>query len=75
WWGIALHADTAGAVEQAGREHGLLVNADKPDVLRLAPPLIVTEDEVDEALDRLAGALAAVQSALVEAERSAQVLG
>ena len=36
---------------------GLLVNAVKPDVLRLAPPLILTEAEVDEAVPLLAAAL------------------
>ena len=46
--------DHAGAVEAAARDHGLLVNAVKPDVLRLAPPLIVTEAEVDEAVAALA---------------------
>ena len=49
---MVLSGDHAGAVEAAARDNGLLVNAVKPDVIRLAPPLIVTEDEVDEALAR-----------------------
>jgi len=64
WFGVALSSDSAAAVEQAARERGLLVNAVKPDVLRLAPPLIVTRAEIDQALDRLAGALGAVQAGL-----------
>lgn len=36
-------------------EHGLIVNAVAPDALRLAPPLIVGEREVDEAVAILAG--------------------
>jgi acetylornithine aminotransferase len=33
-------------VEAAARDAGFLVNAIKPDVIRLAPPLIITADEV-----------------------------
>ncbi len=36
-------------------EHGLIVNAAAPDALRLAPPLIVSEQDVDEAVAILAG--------------------
>jgi len=61
WRAVALTGPHAGAVETAARERGLLVNAVKPDVLRLAPPLILTEDEVDEAVPLLADALAAVR--------------
>jgi acetylornithine aminotransferase len=35
----------------------LLVNAVKPDVVRLAPPLILTEADVDEAMPLLAAAV------------------
>jgi acetylornithine/N-succinyldiaminopimelate aminotransferase len=57
WRAVQLGGAHAPAVEAAAREHGLLVNAVKPDVLRLAPPLIVTEDEVDSAVPRLAAAI------------------
>jgi acetylornithine/N-succinyldiaminopimelate aminotransferase len=40
----------AGAVVDACRERGLLVVTAGPDVLRLLPPLVVTEAEVEEAL-------------------------
>jgi acetylornithine/N-succinyldiaminopimelate aminotransferase len=60
WWGIALTADVAGAIEVAARQQGLLVNAVKPDVVRLAPPLIVDEATVGGALSRLAAAFDAV---------------
>ena len=59
WRGIVLAAPVAGAVEARARDGGLLVNAVKPDVLRLAPPLILTETDVDEALPILAEALEA----------------
>jgi acetylornithine/N-succinyldiaminopimelate aminotransferase len=57
WRAVALTGAHAGAVEAAARERGLLVNAVKPDVIRLAPPLIVTEADVDEAVALLAQAI------------------
>jgi acetylornithine aminotransferase len=57
WRGIALTGAHAPAVEAAARARGLLVNAVKPDTIRLAPPLVLTEAEVDDALPRLAAAL------------------
>jgi acetylornithine/N-succinyldiaminopimelate aminotransferase len=59
WRGVVLTAPAAAAVEARARDGGLLVNAVKPDVLRLAPPLILTETDVDEALPILAEALEA----------------
>jgi acetylornithine aminotransferase len=59
WRGVVLDAPEAAAVEARARNGGLLINAVKPDVLRLAPPLILTEPDVDEALPVLAGALEA----------------
>ena len=44
-----LDRDAAGVVD-ACREHGLLVVTAGPDILRLLPPLVVTEAEVEEAL-------------------------
>ena len=42
-----LTGSRAAAVEAAARERGLLVNAVRPDAIRLAPPLILTEADVD----------------------------
>ncbi|HEY2042089.1 MAG TPA: acetylornithine transaminase [Jatrophihabitans sp.] len=64
WWGIALHSDNAGAVEDAARKRGLLVNPVKPDVVRLAPPLIATESDVATAVAALAAAFEDVASGL-----------
>jgi acetylornithine aminotransferase len=61
WRAIALADATAGAVEANARARGLLVNAVRPDVIRLAPPLILTEDEVDEAIPLLVAALEEAQ--------------
>ncbi|WP_375503295.1 acetylornithine transaminase [uncultured Jatrophihabitans sp.] len=63
WLGVGLDGAHAPAVEQAARAHGLLVNAVRPDTIRLAPPLITTEAEVDEAVPLFAAALAEVSGA------------
>ena len=44
-------------VAAAALQHGLIVNAVTPSALRLAPPLILTADEVDGAVAILAGVL------------------
>jgi acetylornithine/N-succinyldiaminopimelate aminotransferase len=62
WRAVALSGEYAPAVEAAARRRGLLVNAVKPDTVRLAPPLILTEAEVDEAVPLLAAALDEVAS-------------
>jgi acetylornithine/succinyldiaminopimelate/putrescine aminotransferase len=41
-------------------EHGLLLNAVLPDAIRVAPPLLVSTEEIDTALAILEAALAAV---------------
>jgi acetylornithine/N-succinyldiaminopimelate aminotransferase len=45
--GVVLTAATAKDVEAAARTAGFLVNAPAPDVIRLAPPLIITEHQID----------------------------
>jgi predicted acetylornithine/succinylornithine family transaminase len=47
----------AGDVVDACRAAGLIVLAAGPDVLRLAPPLVVSSDEVEEALEVIGGVL------------------
>jgi acetylornithine/N-succinyldiaminopimelate aminotransferase len=61
WRALALTGAHAGAIEAAARERGLLVNAVKPDAIRLAPPLILTEADVDDALPLLAAAIREVE--------------
>lgn len=60
WRALVLTGVHAPAVEAAARSRGLLVNAVKPDAIRLAPPLILTAAEVDEAVPLLAAALGEV---------------
>ena len=45
--GIVLTAPAAKAAETAARTAGFLVNAAAADVIRLAPPLIVTDDQLN----------------------------
>jgi acetylornithine aminotransferase len=63
WRGLVLAEDLAAEVESVARGRGLLVNAVKPNVIRLAPPLIVSSEEVAEAVGVIAAALAEVSAA------------
>jgi acetylornithine aminotransferase/acetylornithine/N-succinyldiaminopimelate aminotransferase len=57
-WGLELTRD-ASAVVPAALERRVIVNRTAETVVRLLPPLVITEAEAGEALDRLDGALAA----------------
>lgn len=60
--GLTLDAPVAADVVAACRDRHLLVNAVAPDVVRLAPPLTVTRQEVDQALATLRDALSEVSA-------------
>jgi acetylornithine/N-succinyldiaminopimelate aminotransferase len=62
--GGVLTAPSAKAVEAAARDAGFLVNAAAADVIRLAPPLIITEGQIETFLS----ALPAVLDTAVEAD-------
>ncbi|AGB23406.1 acetylornithine/succinylornithine aminotransferase [Mycobacterium sp. JS623] len=55
--GVVLTTEAAKAVEAAARDAGFLVNAAAPDVIRLAPPLVITEAQIDDFLKGLPGVL------------------
>ena len=55
--GVVLTSEAAKPVEAAARDAGFLVNAAAPDVIRLAPPLVITEAQIDELLTALPGVL------------------
>jgi acetylornithine aminotransferase len=55
--GIALSAPEGKTVEAAARDAGFLVNAAAPDLIRLAPPLVITEAQIAEFLTALPGVL------------------
>jgi acetylornithine aminotransferase len=57
--GVGTTADAAPAIGAAALEHGLIVNAINPTSIRLAPPLIVGDAEIDAFRERFAAALAA----------------
>jgi acetylornithine/N-succinyldiaminopimelate aminotransferase len=56
-WGLVLTDARAKGVDLAAREAGFLVNAPAPDVIRLAPPLIITETQIDSFISALPGIL------------------
>jgi acetylornithine/N-succinyldiaminopimelate aminotransferase len=58
--GVALGGPAAGALAGVLRDAGFLTQAVQPDVLRLAPPLILTEEQADAFLAALPAALHAV---------------
>ena len=51
--GIALTDPIAPAVVKAGLDRGFIVNAPNPTTLRLAPPLVVSLDQLDTFVDAL----------------------
>ena len=62
--GLELAEPRAAEVEAACRDRRLIVNAVAPDVVRLAPPLVVERAEVDLALAGLTEAIAEVEVAV-----------
>jgi acetylornithine/N-succinyldiaminopimelate aminotransferase len=54
---IVLTRPAAKQVEAAARESGFLVNAAVADVIRLAPPLTITEAQIQQFLTALPGIL------------------
>ncbi|WP_328297715.1 acetylornithine transaminase [Streptomyces sp. NBC_00435] len=61
--GIVLTEPLAPQVQQTAQDAGFLVNAPAPDVVRLMPPYVLTEAEVDAFLQALPGVLDAAKSA------------
>jgi acetylornithine/N-succinyldiaminopimelate aminotransferase len=57
--GVQLSSGRAAAVTAQALSRGLVVNAVRPDVIRLAPPFVVTDAEIEEALAILGEALVA----------------
>ncbi|WP_040807596.1 acetylornithine transaminase [Nocardia concava] len=60
--GIQLTADVSAQVDAAAREAGYLLNPAKPNVIRLAPPLVLTETQAENFLSDLPGILDAAQA-------------
>ena len=60
---LAEASEDAGPIVPAGIANGVIVNRTAETVVRLLPPLNITEAEANEALNRLDAALAAVGAA------------
>jgi len=60
--GVGLTIDGAPRVAAAALDAGLIVNAVGSRTLRLVPPLVITRDEIDEAVRRLGRAFATVEA-------------
>jgi acetylornithine aminotransferase len=63
WLALLVEAGTAPAVQTVARERGFLVNAIGSDVVRLAPPLLLSNADADSFTAALPGILAAAQTA------------
>ncbi|MER7752372.1 acetylornithine transaminase [Kitasatospora sp. NPDC097643] len=59
--GIVLTEPVSAKVQAVAQEAGFLVNAAVPDAVRLAPPLVLTEQEADAFLAALPGILRTVR--------------
>ena len=59
--GVVLDEAVAKLVVKHGLEEGLILNAPGSDVIRLTPPLVITDDEIAEAMKRLARAIDAAK--------------
>ena len=58
-WGLELTRDATPVIKE-GLARGVIVNRTAETVVRLLPPLVITEPEIDEALGRLDAAFGAV---------------
>jgi acetylornithine/succinyldiaminopimelate/putrescine aminotransferase len=57
---LELNSDIAARITGLCLEKGLLLNPVRPDTLRFAPPLVVTREEIDEAVSILRSVLSSV---------------
>lgn len=70
--GIVLREPLAPQVQQAAQDAGLLVNAAVPGTVRLAPPLILGDEETETFLRRLPAVLDDVYAVYEEAQRAGE---
>ena len=59
--GVKLREPNARRIAEAAFERNVLVNDATPSVVRLAPPLVITDEDVDRALEVLDAAFRAVE--------------
>ncbi|MDK8763199.1 acetylornithine transaminase [Corynebacterium sp. MSK218] len=51
--GVVLNKPVAKEAVAVGLQHGLVLNAPSSEVVRLTPPLVITDDELAQAVERL----------------------
>ena len=51
--GVVLNAPVAREAVKRGFEQGIILNAPSENVLRLTPPLVISQQEIDTALEKL----------------------
>lgn len=56
--GVVLEQPVAKRVVKLGLEHGVILNAPADDVIRLTPPLVISDEEIAQAVGRLTAAIA-----------------
>ncbi|MDK8243481.1 acetylornithine transaminase [Corynebacterium sp. UMB10321] len=56
--GVVLERPVAKRVVKLGLEHGVILNAPADDVIRLTPPLVISDEEIAQAARRLTAAIA-----------------
>ncbi|MBI5027568.1 MAG: acetylornithine transaminase, partial [Actinobacteria bacterium] len=61
--GVLLADPVAPAVAEVALEAGFVINAPRPHVLRLAPPLVISDTDLDSFVAALPGLLDAVGTA------------
>ncbi len=60
-WGVPIRQPLqAGAIAEQLREHGILVGTGGGNTLRLAPPLIVSTEEIDRLVDAIGSVIAGI---------------
>ncbi|KXI18852.1 putative succinylornithine transaminase [Corynebacterium sp. CMW7794] len=59
--GAVLNAPVAKQIVAKGLEHGLILNAPAADVIRLTPPLIITDEEITRAAAGLAAVVEEIE--------------
>jgi len=57
---MEFESDISPQVLTAANEAGILLNAPRPTTVRFMPPLTVTKEEIDQAMERLGNALATI---------------
>ena len=56
--GVVLEQPVAKLVVKHGLKHGVILNAPSDTVIRLTPPLVISDNEIQQAVERLAAAIA-----------------